>query len=276
LCLGIKKGRENLKKKIERVNINKVGHDYHKDEQEKSNEKIEGSEMTCWNARRTNSSQSDTLKGKGEKEDEKWRRIGLEAYFHCKSIGRVPGIIEEIVNGLVYPKVPWNTALRRYLSDISKDAFNWYPPNRRFIHQGLYLPSLYSPALKIAVAIDTSGSISKKELVAFVSEINSIISSFPSYNILLIQCDCSIHSETRILTGEFLPSSLKIMGRGGTDFRPVFERLKDEEIKVLIYLTDGLGEYPCKAPHYPVLWVISKSSYSVKPPFGTSIYIEVD
>lgn len=272
MCLRIKKGGvsflENLKEKIKGRNINKeaAGHDLHiieKDEQGKGN----GNGETLKNRQR------GSLK---EEEEKKWKRLGLEAYFHSKSIGKVPGIIEEIVNRFIHPRVPWNIVLRRYLSDISKDMFSWYPPNRRFVHQGLYLPSLYSPTLKIAVAIDTSGSISSKELVAFTSEINAIISSFPSYEIFLIQCDCEIHSEMKIFTGEFLPSSLKILGRGGTDFRPVFERLKDEEIKALIYLTDGLGEYPSQAPHYPVLWVISKSSHSVKPPFGTSIYIEVD
>jgi predicted metal-dependent peptidase len=213
---------------------------------------------------------------KWAEEKEKWKRIGVEAYHFAKSIGKMPKMLEETVKVLIFPKMPWNVILRRYISDIARDVYNWYPPARRYIHQGLYLPSLYSPLLKIAIAIDTSGSISNKEAEAFVSEVNAIISSFPSYSILLIQCDAKIHSEMEITTGDFLPSSFKILGRGGTDFRPVFERLKDEtEIKALIYLTDGLGEYPKKEPPYPVLWVFSKSP-EVHPPFGISILMDID
>ena len=47
----------------------------------------------------------------------------------------------------------------------NKSDFTWLKPNRRFIAQGLYLPSLYNPCLdEIAVVTDSSGSVSDEEL----------------------------------------------------------------------------------------------------------------
>ena len=55
---------------------------------------------------------------------------------------------------------------------------------------------------------------------------------------------------------------MKILGQGGTDFRPVFryvEQLKRNKeftnLKGLIYFTDGYGVFPSKKPDYDVAFV---------------------
>ena len=57
-----------------------------------------------------------------------------------------------------------------------------------------------------------------------------------------------------------------LMGGGGTDFRPAFEHVEEEmynDVKLLMYLTDGYGAAPEKSPPYPVLWVLCEGG--VKP-----------
>ena len=56
-----------------------------------------------------------------------------------------------------------------------------------------------------------------------------------------------------------------IHGRGGTDFRPVFEeveRMREKrefsDLKALIYFTDGDGIYPEKKPDYETAFVFVK------------------
>lgn len=54
----------------------------------------------------------------------------------------------------------------------------------------------------------------------------------------------------------------KLTGFGSTDFRPVFEHVEEllakgefENLKGLIYFTDGYGVYPQKMPPYDVMFV---------------------
>ena len=55
---------------------------------------------------------------------------------------------------------------------------------------------------------------------------------------------------------------MKIKGFGGTDFRPVFERIDQlvdkkefKKLKGVIYFTDGYGHYPEKRPKYDAAFI---------------------
>ena len=51
-----------------------------------------------------------------------------------------------------------------------------------------------------------------------------------------------------------------------SSFIPVFDYLKKnhQDIQLLIYFTDGLGDIPAK-PIYPVMWVITPNGKNVIP-----------
>ena len=62
---------------------------------------------------------------------------------------------------------------------------------------------------------------------------------------------------------------MKILGLGGTDFRPVFRYVnqlkKDKELtnlKGLIYFTDGDGVFPNKKPDYDVAFVFVDDDFN--------------
>ena len=78
---------------------------------------------------------------------------------------------------------------------------------------------------------------------------------------------------------------MKLLGLGGTDFRPVFtyvdKLIKDREfthLKGLIYFTDGWGEFPKKKPNYDVAFVYIKDDYTNPdvPPWAMNIVLEND
>lgn len=122
----------------------------------------------------------------------------------------------------------------------------------------------------LAIAIDTSGSCSNHVAETFVREIKGIFrdtkESIQGGNIILFQCDDVIQKETHLDINEMEQletDSMELYGYGGTDFRPVFERLdeveKEEEvIDALLYLTDGFGEVPSEQPKYPVYFIMRK------------------
>ena len=64
----------------------------------------------------------------------------------------------------------------------------------------------------------------------------------------------------------------KMLGRGGTDFRPPFQFVEDKslDISTLVYFTDGMGTFP-EEPPYPTAWVMTTD---VEPPFGEIIRYE--
>ena len=52
----------------------------------------------------------------------------------------------------------------------------------------------------------------------------------------------------------------EVTGGGGTDFRPVFSYIEEHselDPNLLIFFTDGYGDYPERPPPYPVMWLLT-------------------
>lgn len=114
---------------------------------------------------------------------------------------------------------------------------------------------------EFVIAIDTSGSVMGEQVQAFLQKTYNILQSTESFfshiNVHIIQCDEDIQEDIKITSREEFDHYLQTMaikGLGGTDFRPVFQRvdemIRDGEfanLKGLIYFTDG-----CEIPEVPV------------------------
>lgn len=185
--------------------------------------------------------------------------------------GNLPGEYQRLIEESLNPQTPWADLLREFIRELAKDDYSWTRPNRRYASSGFILPSLYSQRLgRIAVAIDTSGSIDSDLLNRFLCEVETIAHECKPETITLIDCDCEINSVRECEPSEPLPREFG--GGGGTDFSPVFEHLDKEQDQpvCLIYLTDLLGSFPDQAPGYPVIWAtIGKS----EAPFGVTIHV---
>ena len=131
---------------------------------------------------------------------------------------------------------------------------------------------------ELVIAIDTSGSCSKELVRRFLGETYQILSTrenfFKKMKVYIVQCDCCIqwyqviHSEEE--WKEYM-QKITIQGRGGTDFRPVFELIRKEQekrelqnLKALIYFTDGDGIYPRQKPDYETAFVFVKKTENMK------------
>ena len=131
---------------------------------------------------------------------------------------------------------------------------------------------------ELVIAIDTSGSCSKETVQRFLGETYAILSEkenfFSRMKVYIVQCDCFIqkvdviHSEE-----EWKEYSRKVMikGRGGTDFRPVFELIRQEKerkklknLRALIYFTDGDGIYPGQKQDYETAFVFLERTDKMK------------
>lgn len=176
-------------------------------------------------------------------------------------------------------------AVRAEMMKINPDEFDY-----NFYTYGLALyenmpliePLEYKEVKRIrefVVAIDTSGSTSGDLVQTFVQKTYNILKSTESFftkiNLHIIQCDADIQEDVKITTQQEFDAYLKHMklhGLGGTDFRPVFEYVdilvhngEFDNLKGLIYFTDGLGTFPKKKPSYDTAFVFIEDE---KSPYG--------
>lgn len=186
-----------------------------------------------------------------------------------------PGILR-VVEEIRKSRVSWNRIFQRYIgSALAKEDYSYVQPNRRFIGQDLYLPSLISNKLgTVCVAVDTSGSICKKQLDAMTSELRKVSALISE--VIVISCDSQVNSFEIIRDMNNFEKAVNSMrGGGGTDFRPPFELLKNKKImpELMIYMTDGEGIFPDKYNiKYPTIWVMITEHIA---PFGATIRMTI-
>ncbi len=203
-----------------------------------------------------------------------WEISVTQAQTAAKMQGMCPGAVGRLVKELVAPKVSWQEVLREFVRRASRDDYAWTKPNRRYTGAGFILPSLFSERMgKIAVAVDTSGSIDQGLLAEFQSEVQATLDECLPEAIEVIVCDAAVHAIQNFEPGDTVEIAAK--GGGGTDFRPVFTHLENpeaEEPVCLVFFTDLMGSFPEKEPDYPVLWAAYRSG-SIVPPFGEKVEV---
>ena len=207
-----------------------------------------------------------------------WKIAATQAAQAAKNMGNLPGAVKNIIEELLEPKLDWRDLLRDFVERAARNDYTWKHPNRRFLSQGIILPSLNSKEIGTAcVAVDTSGSVSVHELKQFASEVNSILEEYEDITIQVIYCDTQVAHVDEFHSVD-MPVQMKMHGGGGTDFRPPFEWVKkniDGKPTCMIYFTDmECNRFP-EDPGYPTIWVQTQTMYSSNhwgnPPFGEVI-----
>ena len=200
----------------------------------------------------------------------------LQAAQQAKGRGQLPASVKELVKRIRAPKEDWRAITREFVEDITNKDYSWMRPNRRWLAStGFYLPSLAVPSVSgIVAAMDTSGSIDDHLAAAFLAEQQSILDTLSPESLRIIQCDSRVQSDATYTPGDVVDT--EIHGRGGTDFTPVFDLLRDDPPRCLIYLTDMDGDFPPYVPDYPVLWIAYGDGKDATPPFGRLITAESD
>jgi predicted metal-dependent peptidase len=201
-----------------------------------------------------------------------WQQLTQQAIQAAKSQGKLPGSMLRDLEHVTKPIVDWKSLLRKYMQDITTADYSWSQPNRRYLTSGLYLPSLRSHACgKIAIAVDTSGSIDAITLAQFAGEMQSIIDDMQPSSVDVLYCDAAVHRVDTFDRGEQI--DMHPTGGGGTSFAPVWEHYNNDSHDVpvvLVYFTDMYGSFG-DAPDYPVIWA-NTSSVDVAP-FGDIVPI---
>lgn len=195
----------------------------------------------------------------------------------AKQQGKLPAGLERFIKSALKPKVDWRDKLRQFVAKQFPSDYSWSRPQRRHVWQDIYLPHQTKAGVgEILTIMDTSGSVNygdpKSEGAQYYSEIRAIFEDVCPSKLWVMYCDAEVAGTDCFEQGE--EPFLKPRGGGGTDFRPPFRKVEkdDMQIQCAIYLTDGYGSFPEKAPPYPVLWICTTD---VVAPFGETVRIDI-
>jgi predicted metal-dependent peptidase len=181
-------------------------------------------------------------------------------------------------------KTPWHLILKKHLIAAlsSKIESNFSRPHRRTSAGVIdfFMPSTQRQrsVKEVAFVVDTSGSITDRDLSRCLREVLSV-QSITSSNIRFISADAAVQTDVTLNALQATADSVKnlfktqVKGGGGTDFRPAIELLAKKPPTICVYLTDTYGAFPVEAPKFPVIWV---SLTKDKAPWGVTIEMTND
>lgn len=212
-----------------------------------------------------------------------WRRVSERIKTDLKSFSRDKnnvGSMSQNLGEAARERYDYSDFLRRFMvagesiqvNDEEFDYIYYTYGLKTYGNMPLVEPLEYCDVNKIrdfVIAIDTSASCRGKTVQAFLQKTYNIMQErenfFAKINVHIIQCDSEVQQDTKITEkAEFdaFISEGKLTGFGSTDFRPVFAYVEElqkagefEDLKGLIYFTDGYGIYPERMPDYEVAFV---------------------
>ena len=172
-----------------------------------------------------------------------------------KSCGSLPGEMQIRLDGIRNRKKPrpaadWKRYVRRYLGNEFSELIRKSKKrqSRRFPDAP---GNKHRRKSHILVAIDTSGSVGRKEYEEFIGQIKTL-TTHATFRI--VECDTQINREYDY-TGR-MPDT--VFGGGGTLFEPPINLFlaNRRRYDALLYFTDGYATVPDNVPK-DTLWVIS-------------------
>ena len=145
---------------------------------------------------------------------------------------------------------------------------------------------------ELALVVDTSYSTSGALVQNFLAETYALLKQrenfFLRMHLRLIQADDKVQKDEKITSEDELRQAMAnftLRGGGGTDFRPAFRyvnRLCEEKqfqnLKGLLYFTDGLGAFPEKRPAYDTAFLFLGDRFddSAVPPWAMKLILDED
>lgn len=217
---------------------------------------------------------------KQEELEELWKHRVAQAVESIKiresstSRGLLPLGAKRLIEELKSSKVNWRELLQKFIQEEICD-YSFNPPDRRFDDSPFFLPDFNEVEESVAnvlFMIDTSGSMSDKDITLAYSEVKGAIDQFNGkLKGYLGFFDAEVVPPTPFESVEdFL--KIKAKGGGGTSFEVIFNYVNKAMVenppKSIIILTDGYAPFPDekKANGIPTLWLINNNE--INPPWG--------
>ena len=193
--------------------------------------------------------------------------------------GSVPGDMKRMIKSLLEPEMDWREIIQSQVQSSLKSNFSFMRPNRKGWHMTAILPGMDRDVMiDVALAIDTSGSISQTMLTEFVSEIAGMMEQYENYRIRIWQFDTRVYGFDEFTHDDGRDiREYAIKGGGGTDFMVNWTYMEEEEIDPdqFIVFTDGMPYGGWGNPDYcDTVFLIHTQYGRPEAPFGQSVYYD--
>jgi predicted metal-dependent peptidase len=192
--------------------------------------------------------------------------------------GKIGASMNRDVKDLLEVQVDWREVLKDFLRTYAAggDLSTWRKPSRRGMAQDMYMPSRISETAKrIAIGVDTSGSIGEVQLRRALTEIMGACEIVKPEAVDVVYWDASVaghetYEDDAVMT---IADITKPKGGGGTDPTCMAKYLDARDIKpdCVIQFTDGYVGGNWGTWNAPVLWCISTKG--IVAPNGVSLYV---
>jgi predicted metal-dependent peptidase len=192
--------------------------------------------------------------------------------------GNLPAGVKRMIKDLTESVIDWRELLQQQIESTIKSDFTWMKPSRRGWHMDAVMPGMKPGSqIDVCIAIDTSGSISERDIKDFMAEIKGIMEAYDEYRIHVWCFDTEIYNP-QVFTSDNLDdiANYEPAGGGGTDFMANWEFMKNNDIepKKFIMFTDGMpfGEWGDEN-YCDTCWII-KGNPNCEPPWGVWAHYE--
>ncbi|MEY2242432.1 VWA-like domain-containing protein [Streptomyces sp. BF23-18] len=208
----------------------------------------------------------------GDIEAQALRRQTADAMrAHQRARGTLPGGWQRWAEQILEPTVDWRQALSGAVREAAAWAggavdYTYRRPSRRTpALRGVVLPSLRRPLPRVAVVIDTSGSMGDAELAAALAEVTGVLREVGvrGNRVTVLACDADVQAVSRVTATE----QITLGGGGGTDMRVGIEAAlaTPDRPNIVVVLTDGITPWPDESPPCRVIAALIGST-APQPP----------
>lgn len=215
--------------------------------------------------------------------EDEWKKVSERIRQELKSFSGDAGSEEELLKNIEESnrtKYDYKGFLEKFMAIgedlcINDDEFDYvYYTYGLSLYENMPLvePLEFKDNKKIkefVIVLDTSASCRGNVLRSFLQKTYDIMktseSFFSKVNIHILQCDMEVQSDTVITCDEdfdLFMKNAKLSGFGGTDFRPAFQYVEEliekgefENLRGMIYFTDGYGQFPNCKPEFETAFV---------------------
>jgi predicted metal-dependent peptidase len=182
------------------------------------------------------------------------RDVARRIKEHQRRRGDVPAGWQRWADEVLEPTVSWQrllaSAIRLGVADVAgRVDFSYRKPSRRSsVMTDVILPSLRQPLPKVAMVLDTSGSMSDHMLSQCLAEVQGVLGGLGvgRRHLRVVCCDATAFEAQRVLQAR----DVQLLGGGGTDMAAGLAKAVELRPRpdLIIVLTDGFTPWPREAP----------------------------
>jgi predicted metal-dependent peptidase len=182
------------------------------------------------------------------------RDVARRIREHQRRYGDTPAGWQRWADEVLEPTISWQrvlaSAVRRGVADIAgRVDFSYRKPSRRSsVVSDVVLPSLRQPLPKVAMVLDTSGSMDDHLLSQALAEVEGVLRGLGvgRRHLRIVCCDATAFEAQRVMKAR----EVQLLGGGGTDMGAGLARASDLRPRpdLIVVLTDGHTPWPITPP----------------------------